>query len=432
VVDLLLEIMVEHILHFTLSIDDMLGNFLILFRTEMSLSRLLDILLVNFLSHLVHLDLLVQNLANRVLLLLTLDFAGHLEAIVLFFQGLELLLILYFFLARAHQIHLKSFASVPQHTVSIVYIILLRSRQDGLVLFRVERGLLNKPIVQRFLFVILELHIVFFCLVAEDERLSLQVEHALVLLGFSQSRCLGVQFFFVWGLHEPTGHLVVIFVFLYRPRWPDLALLLQFLTDILAPFKRGILLCLLHIVAMGIGEVIEAICLVVVVLQLLIHSFLSYALLDVLTVLLLHGGLLLNLNLVELVHLLLDAHVFKPFLLQVEYFLLGAGLCPRLSDLHVLLHILSRVLIGRLVEEECSLASIKFFLQEGLEGHLRQELIVFERLENFVLHLTRVERAVPSPCLEGVIGIGHRELAVYLVGIDTKITLVERVAQQVL
>lgn len=166
------------------------------------------------------------------------------------------------------------------------------------MLFRVERGLLDEPIVKCFLLVILELHVVFFGLVAENKRLSLQVEHALILLGLFQSRCLSVQFFFIGCLLEPAGHLVVIFVLLDCLRWLDLALLLQFVNNFLAPFKCGILLSLLYIVTMGVGEVIEAECLVVVFLQLLVHSLLGDALLDVFAVLLLHGGFLLNLNLV--------------------------------------------------------------------------------------------------------------------------------------
>ena len=75
--------MIEQILHLAFSIDNMLGDFLILFWAEMRFSRLLDILFINLATHLVHLNLLIQNLANRMLLLLPLQIAGHLESIVL-------------------------------------------------------------------------------------------------------------------------------------------------------------------------------------------------------------------------------------------------------------------------------------------------------------------------------------------------------------
>lgn len=75
--------MIEQILHLAFSIDNVLGDFLILFWAKMRFSRLLDILFINLATHLVHLNLLIQNLANRMLLLLPLQIAGHLEPIVL-------------------------------------------------------------------------------------------------------------------------------------------------------------------------------------------------------------------------------------------------------------------------------------------------------------------------------------------------------------
>ena len=46
-------------LHVFLSSDDVLGNFLVLFRSEMSFSRLLNVFFVNLLPQLVHLHLLM-------------------------------------------------------------------------------------------------------------------------------------------------------------------------------------------------------------------------------------------------------------------------------------------------------------------------------------------------------------------------------------
>ena len=65
----------------------------------MRLSWLLNVLFVNAFAHLIHLDLFMQNLANRLLFLLALDVTSHLESTVLFLERLELLLILYFFLS---------------------------------------------------------------------------------------------------------------------------------------------------------------------------------------------------------------------------------------------------------------------------------------------------------------------------------------------
>ena len=87
-IDLFLEFIAQQILHFSLSIDYVLRNLLVFFWTEMCLRRLLDVLFVYFTTHLVHLDLLMQNFANRMLLLLPLHIACHLESIVLLFECL--------------------------------------------------------------------------------------------------------------------------------------------------------------------------------------------------------------------------------------------------------------------------------------------------------------------------------------------------------
>lgn len=127
-------------------------------------------------------------------------------------------------------------------------------------------------------------------------------------------------------------------------------------------------------------EVVETESFVVVALQLLIHALFGDSLHDIFTVLLLHRDLLLRLDLLQLVQLLADSDVLKALLLQVLHFLLGSGLCPGLSLLHVLFQVLPRVLVRSFVEEECSLTSIELFIQERLEGHLRQELIVSQRI----------------------------------------------------
>ena len=87
-IDLLLELVIKQILHLPLSIDYVLGDFLVFFWTKVRLRGLLDILSIYLTAHLVHCDLLVQDLANRMLLLLLLHADCHRKAIVLFFESL--------------------------------------------------------------------------------------------------------------------------------------------------------------------------------------------------------------------------------------------------------------------------------------------------------------------------------------------------------
>ena len=87
-IDLLLEFVVKQILHLPLSIDYVLRDFLVFFWTKVRLRGLLDILFIYLTAHLVHCDLLVQDLANRMLLLLLLHADCHRKAIVLFFESL--------------------------------------------------------------------------------------------------------------------------------------------------------------------------------------------------------------------------------------------------------------------------------------------------------------------------------------------------------
>ena len=59
IIHLLLKLIVQHILHLSLSIDDVLCDLLVFFRTEMRFRWLLDVLFVYLAPHLVHLDLLM-------------------------------------------------------------------------------------------------------------------------------------------------------------------------------------------------------------------------------------------------------------------------------------------------------------------------------------------------------------------------------------
>ena len=87
-IDLLLELVIKQILHLPLSIDYVLRDFLVFFWTKVRLRGLLDILFIYLTAHLVHCDLLVQDLANRMLFLLLLHADCHRKSIVLFFESL--------------------------------------------------------------------------------------------------------------------------------------------------------------------------------------------------------------------------------------------------------------------------------------------------------------------------------------------------------
>ena len=156
---------------------------------------------------------------------------------------------------------------------------------------------------------------------------------------------------------------------------------------------------------MRVREVIEAICFVVVSLELVIHTLLRHALLDILSMLLLHGSFLLNFNLIKLFDLVANAGVFKALILEIVDPLLSLRLSSRLSLLHVLFHIVSGVLVGSFVEEESAFASVHFPLEERLECHLWQEFVVFKCIHDFLLDLTRVHGAAPVTTLKGIVGV---------------------------
>ena len=198
---------------------------------------------------------------------------------------------------------------------------------------------------------------------------------------------------------------MLIYIFFHSLFWLHLAFILELLHKLFPPLLRRILLGSLDIVTVRVREVIEAICFVVVSLHLFIHTLLRYALLDVLSMLLLHCSFLLNFNLIKLIDLVANAGIFKALLLEIVNFLLSLRLSPRLSLLHVLFHILSGVLVGSFVEEEGTFASVHLLLEERLKRHLWQELIVFKRSHDFLLDLARVEGAAPGTTLKGVVGV---------------------------
>ena len=200
---------------------------------------------------------------------------------------------------------------------------------------------------------------------------------------------------------------MLVYIFFHSLFWLHLAFILELLHKLFPPLLRRILLGSLDIVTVRVREVIEAICFVVVSLELFIHASLFYALLDVLAMLLLHGSFLLNFNLVKLLDLVANSGIFQALLLEIVDFLLSLRLSSRLCLLHVLFHIVSGVLVGSLVEEEGAFASVHLPLEERLERHLRQEFVVFKRIHDFLLDLARVHRAAPGTTLKSVVGVRY-------------------------
>ena len=129
---------------------------------------------------------------------------------------------------------------------------------------------------------------------------------------------------------------------------------------------------------MRVWEVIEAKSLVVVLLHLLVHLLLSNASFDVLSMLLLKGKFLLDFNLVELFHLILDSLILKPLLLDIIDSLLSLIQCIGLRLLHILLHVHASILTRGLIREKSALASVDLLLEEVFKGDLGKELIIFQ------------------------------------------------------
>lgn len=156
---------------------------------------------------------------------------------------------------------------------------------------------------------------------------------------------------------------------------------------------------------MCVGEIIESVSFVMIALKLLVHSLLSNPMLNVLSMLLLHRCLLFDLNFVKLVYLITNSNVFQSFVLKIINPLLSYSLSLSFSLLHVLFHELSSVLIWTFVFEKCTFTTIHLLLQECLKGYIWKELILFELIHNFLLHLTCVHGATSCPTLKSIIRI---------------------------
>lgn len=73
------------------------------------------------------------------------------------------------------------------------------------------------------------------------------------------------------------------------------------------------------------------------------------------------------------------------------------------------------------LQEHRTLALVEFLREEAIEGHLREELVVFQRLEYIHVLLTLVVK------LSLLVVVPSRKLTVDLVFAPAKITLVEGV-----
>ena len=160
IVNLFLQLSVDQILHLTLTVDQLDRDFLILFRTEMSFSWLLDILLLNLLLKSIHLDLLVEDLTNSLLLLLAFHIGSHLETAIFLFKILKFSLVFDLSLLRSHKVHFKSFPGVANHTISVLHIIHRWSVKHSLMLLGPEWSILNELIEESFLLLILKFQLV--------------------------------------------------------------------------------------------------------------------------------------------------------------------------------------------------------------------------------------------------------------------------------
>lgn len=90
--DLLLQFRVEHVLRLPLPVHLVLHHFLVFLGAKMNICDLLNVISVNFPPEFVHLDLLLENLAYRLLLLPAFHLARHHEPVIFFFQGLAMAL----------------------------------------------------------------------------------------------------------------------------------------------------------------------------------------------------------------------------------------------------------------------------------------------------------------------------------------------------
>ena len=185
----------------------------------------------------------------------------------------------------------------------------------------------------------------------------------LILFCFVESVCLLIQLVF---RPVPSFNLFCS----DRRGCSDCTFLLKLSNKLLSPLLGHVLLGLLHVVAMSVGEVVEAESLVILPLHLVVHLLLCDTGLDVLTILFLKADFLLNLNVIELFNLVFDTLVFKALIFNVLHALLCLVQSVSLGLLNVLFHVLSSVLTRRFVREKSPLATLHLLLQELLKSDL--------------------------------------------------------------
>mmetsp|Transcript_33244 Transcript_33244/g.43760 ORF Transcript_33244/g.43760 Transcript_33244/m.43760 type:complete len:562 (+) Transcript_33244:125-1810(+) len=414
--DLLLQLRIKMILHVTLPIKQCLRHLVVFLGPEVRLARRRVLISVVHFAHAVHFHLLQHDFANRLLLLLPLDIDRHVETVVFFFESLQLFLIFDLTLLGPHELHFEALSGIPEHGVGILDISRCRSQNGRLVLLRVEGRLLDEFIRQRLLLLVLEADLVRSDLIGEHVRAGLQLEHVLIGSCFMQI----FRFFIKLALDlvfvgaRDRGRCL---------RCLDRTSLFKLVDELSTPFFSRALLGSLHIVTMSVREVIEPVLLIVTSLQVLEHFLLSHSLFDILAMFSLHRGFFLLFDLTKLCDLILVFLVIDALLFDLVKALFGGSLSLCLRLLHVLLHEGASVFARAPIKEKCALSLTHFLREEVIEGHLWQEFILLERLENFLLLHGHVLRAT----LLHKITSGPRELTVNLVVVD--LALVESKAE---
>ena len=155
---LLFELRVEVVLHFSLAVKLVLRHPVVLFWAKVRLRLLLNIFFINLFSQLIHLNLLVEDLADGLSLLAHLHIIGHLESIILILKSLELLLVFNFLLLRSHQVHFEALASVLNDTLLVVGVVHGRSEQNSLMFSCIKWSLLDVLVVEGLLFLVFEIN----------------------------------------------------------------------------------------------------------------------------------------------------------------------------------------------------------------------------------------------------------------------------------
>lgn len=137
-------------------------------------------------------------------------------------------------------------------------------------------------------------------------------------------------------------------------------------------------MCPLHIITMCVWKVVEPIGFVIVLLHFCEHALFGHALFHILAMLSLLASLLFLLNFPQFHLLFFVTRIFVPFIINLLNALVSGGRGLLLCLLHVLLHEATSIITCTFVQEQGALAFTKFLVQEIVECHLRQELILLQ------------------------------------------------------